>query len=83
MLQADFGERAFHALRCIGVRSKTLRLGNFGANRSRSRDSDPTPHLRLVAQVLFAELALQVVLLALDDAAPYREQRDRQQQDGL
>src|SRR5918997_3666662 len=43
---------------------------------------DPTPHLFFVAQVLFAELPLQVPLLAFDDATLDHQQRYRQKKDG-
>src|SRR5215217_9186707 len=43
---------------------------------------DPTPHLCFVAQVLFAELPLQVALLALDDPTLDYQQRYRQKKDG-
>src|SRR5918997_2261717 len=43
---------------------------------------DPTPHLSFVAQVLFAELPLQVPLLALDDPTLDHHKRDRQKKDG-
>jgi hypothetical protein len=43
---------------------------------------DPAPHLRFVAQVLFAELPLQIPLLALDDPTLDHQQRDRQKKDG-
>src|SRR4028118_2230831 len=42
--------------------------------------SDPTPHPSLVAQVLVAELALQVALLAFYDATVNQVQDDREQQ---
>src|SRR5918998_972932 len=44
--------------------------------------SEPTPRLRLVAQVLFAELAFQVALLPFDYPALDHHQRRRQKEDG-
>src|SRR5215216_684057 len=42
-----------------------------GAAAWRSCLSDPTPHPRLVVEVLAAELAFQVTLLAFDHPAPH------------
>src|SRR5215208_1730507 len=43
---------------------------------------DPAPHSCFVAQVLFAELPLQVALLAFDDPTLDYQQRYRQKKDG-
>ena len=46
------------------------RIHLLGTRVNRGDRLDPTPHLFFVAQVLFAELPLQVALLTLDDAPP-------------
>ena len=43
---------------------------------------DPAPHSCFVAQILFAELPLQVALLAFDDPTLDHQQRYRQKKDG-
>src|SRR5215218_4651841 len=63
-------------------RARLPRTSLLRGSVNRGNRLDPTPHSCFVAQVLFAELPLQIPLLALDDATLDHQQRNRQKKDG-